>query len=99
MVLIEGEQFSFRFHGVIVSRPLHLPVVRDMLQLNGSLFFDKRDASQFDYLTVNETAFDPPVPGEDPENNMNSPHKLSLEATMINQNFSQQILKAGQRKV
>lgn len=72
---------------------------RVLLQVNGTLFFDKRDASQFDYLTVNETAFDPPTGGEDPENNINSPERLSLEATMINQNFSQQILKAGNRKV
>lgn len=69
------------------------------MQLNGSVFLDKREASRFDFLTVNETAFDPPVPGDDPENNINAPERLSLEATVINQNFSQQILKPGQRKV
>lgn len=67
-------------------------------QVNGALFLDKRETSQFDYLTVNETAFDPPMAGEDPDN-INAPERLSLEATMINQNFSQQILKSGQPKV
>lgn len=68
-------------------------------KVNGTLFLDKREASQLDYLTVNETAVDPPTPGEDPDNNINAPERLSLEATMINQNFSQQILKPGNRKV
>ena len=70
-----------------------------MPQVNGTLFLDKREASQLDFLTVNETAVDPPTPGDDPEKNINAPDRLSLEATMINQNFSQQILKAGNRKV
>lgn len=62
----------------------------------GALFFDKRDASQFDYLTVHETSNTPPTPARDNSNEaelMNSPERLSLEATMINQNFSQQILR------
>lgn len=67
--------------------------------MNDTLFLDKREASQLEYLTVNETAVDPPTPGEDPDNNINAPDRLSLEATMINQNFSQQILKSGNRKV
>ncbi|CAM9119408.1 unnamed protein product [Ectocarpus sp. 6 AP-2014] len=67
-------------------------------KVNGTLFLDKREASQLDYLTVNETAVDPPTPGDDPTNNINAPDRLSLEATMINQNFSQQILKPGNRK-
>ena len=53
------------------------------------LFFDKRDESGFDLLTVNETAND--LPGGDSGNN--SLTKLGLEATYINQNFSQQCLK------
>jgi translation initiation factor 3 subunit D len=67
---------------------------------NGALFFDKRDSSQFDYLTVNETAnITPPITksDDDPEG-INLPERLSLEATMINQNFSQQILKSSNRK-
>ena len=54
----------------------------------GALFFDKRDSSQFDYLTVHETSNTPPQPVRDNSNEeevMNSPERLSLEATMINQ--------------
>jgi translation initiation factor 3 subunit D len=58
---------------------------------NGTLFFDKRDNSQFDYLTVNETANAPPTV-EDPDNS-NTPERLGLEATIIHQNFTQQILR------
>lgn len=64
----------------------------------GALFFDKRDASQFDYLTVHETSSTPPNPARDSSNEaelMNSPERLSLEATMINQNFTQQILRSS----
>lgn len=64
----------------------------------GALFFDKRDASQFDYLTVHETSNWPPTPAKDNSNEeelMNSPERLSLEATMINQNFTQQILRSA----
>lgn len=57
------------------------------------LFFDKRDDSDFDLLTVNETAND--LPGG--EGGSNSLQKLSLEATYINQNFSQQCLKREQK--
>ena len=60
--------------------------------MNGSLFFDKRDSSQFDYLTVSETAYEPPAASEDTES-INTAEKLSLEASAINQNFTQQILR------
>ena len=60
----------------------------------GVLFFDKRDNSQIDYLTVNETAYNPP----NSEDGENTPERLGLEATMVNQNFSQQILKKSGRK-
>ena len=62
---------------------------------------DKRDNSQLDYLTVWETAYNPPQPskeGEDSSTNINTPERLGLEATTINQNFSQQILKKDSRK-
>lgn len=64
---------------------------------NGALFFDKRDSSQFDYLTVNETANTTPstTKSEDDPEGINTPERLALEATMINQNFSQQILKSS----
>jgi translation initiation factor 3 subunit D len=63
----------------------------------GALFFDKRDASQFDYLTVHETSNTPPAPlgsRDNEEDQINTPERLSLEATMINQNFTQQILRS-----
>ena len=63
----------------------------------GALFFDKRDASQFDYLTVHESN-PPPPPARDNSTEaelVNSPERLSLEATMINQNFTQQILRSS----
>jgi translation initiation factor 3 subunit D len=64
---------------------------------NGTLFFDKRDNSQFDFLTVHETAYHPP-PAADADDDLNAPERLALEATIINQNFSQQILKKTGRK-
>lgn len=67
----------------------------------GLLFLDKRDNSQLDFLTVWETAYNAPQPlkdGEDGDNNINTPERLGLEATTINQNFSQQILKKSGRK-
>jgi len=64
-----------------------------VIQKTGNIIYiDKRDNSVFDYLTVSETAHDPPQAGEGVEE-MNTPEKLSLEATMINQNFSQQVLQ------
>ncbi|XP_065899639.1 eukaryotic translation initiation factor 3 subunit D-like [Dysidea avara] len=58
------------------------------------IFFDKRDKSQFDFITVSETAVEPPQD----EEGMNSPTDLAMEATFINQNFSQQVLKRGDQK-
>lgn len=55
------------------------------------VFLDKRDSSNFDLLTVSETAHDPPQATEDADI-INHPEKLALEATSINQNFSQQVL-------
>ncbi|TDH71680.1 hypothetical protein CCR75_004416 [Bremia lactucae] len=62
-------------------------------RVNNMVFFDKRDASNFDLLSVNENASDPPT--QDDVEHMNHPDRLSLEATMINQNLSQQVLKSG----
>lgn len=61
-------------------------------KIDGLIYLDKRENSPFDFLTVSETAQDPPTAAEDVEE-INRPDKLSVEATMINQNFSQQILK------
>eukprot|EP01035_Chromulina_nebulosa_P017370 gene17370-22918_t len=59
---------------------------------DGKIFLDKRESSDFDLLTVSETAQEPPVESEDFDE-FNHPGKLSIEATAINQNFSQQILQ------
>ncbi len=56
------------------------------------LFFDKRDGSSLDMLTVAETAPEA-VPEE--KDNMNGVQQLSLEATAINQSFSQQVCLWG----
>jgi len=59
-------------------------------KVQNKLIFDKRDGSQVDFLSVNETAAEPP--NNDDKESMNSPVKLSQEATCINQNFSQLVL-------
>ncbi|XP_076443201.1 eukaryotic translation initiation factor 3 subunit D-like [Babylonia areolata] len=64
-------------------------------RVGNKLFFDKRDDSDFDLLTVSETATEPP---QDEGNSINSPRNLALEATFINHNFSQQVLKPGEDK-
>lgn len=60
------------------------------------LFFDKRDNSQFDLLTVSETAVEPP---QEEGTSINAPANLALEATFINQNLSQQVLVRGGKRV
>lgn len=66
-------------------------------RVGDKLFFDKRDDSDFDLLTVHETAIEVPFL-DDPANSVNSPRHLALEATYINFNFSQQVLKMGETK-
>lgn len=66
---------------------------------NGTLFFDKRDNSQFDFLTVSETSNQAPYRDSDNSEGINTPERLSLEATSINQNFSQQILRQSKAGV
>ncbi|XP_045535644.1 eukaryotic translation initiation factor 3 subunit D [Papilio machaon] len=61
-------------------------------KIGDKLFLDKRDNTEFDLLTVNETSVEPPA---DDGNSINSPRNLALEATFINHNFSQQVLKSG----
>lgn len=62
-------------------------------KVSNKLIIDKRDGSQVDFLSVNETAADPPNI-EDKET-MNTPVKLSQEASCINQNFCQMVLDAS----
>jgi len=56
------------------------------------IFFDKRDSSDFDLLSVYETTQE-----EMKEEGINSPPSLAVEATYINQNFSQQCLKKSEK--
>lgn len=59
-------------------------------RVGAKLFFDKRDDSDFDHLTVDETAFDPP---QDEGDSPNTPENLAVEATYVNGAFSQQCLR------
>lgn len=59
-------------------------------RIGKALFLDKRDKSEIHLLTVSETATDPPP---DEGHSINSPTMLAQEATYINRNFSQQVLK------
>lgn len=62
------------------------------------IFLDKRDDSGIEMLTVNETATVPQSESNDKTNTASNFHKLSVEATAINQNFSQQILDKTKKK-
>ncbi|XP_058196809.1 eukaryotic translation initiation factor 3 subunit D-like [Rhododendron vialii] len=65
-------------------------------RVGNKLFFDKRDGSQLDLLSVHETSQEPlPESKED----INSAYSLSVEAAYINQNFSQQVLIRDGNKV
>jgi len=64
-------------------------------KIQGKIFLDKRDNTEFDLLTVSETAAEPP---QDEGSSLNSPRSLALEATFINHNFSQQVLKSGEER-
>jgi translation initiation factor 3 subunit D len=62
-------------------------------KVGNKLYFDKREGSRLDYLTVNETAAEPP--GDEKEDKtINCSAALSHEATYINQSFSQQVLSS-----
>jgi len=61
-------------------------------KIGNKVFLDKRDNTEFDLLTVSETAAEPP---QEEGTNLNSPRNLALEATFVNHNFSQQVLKQG----
>ncbi|KAH8330872.1 hypothetical protein KR067_008464 [Drosophila pandora] len=64
-------------------------------KLGTKVFLDKRDNAQFDLLTVNETSLEPPM---DEEGSINSAHSLAMEATLINHNFGQQVLRIGEQE-
>jgi translation initiation factor 3 subunit D len=60
-------------------------------KIANKLIFDKRDGSQVDFLSVNETAQEPP--NNDDATSINSPIKLGQEASCINQNITQMVLE------
>ncbi|KAF3488706.1 hypothetical protein F2Q69_00055210 [Brassica cretica] len=65
-------------------------------RVGNKLFFDKRDGSPLDLLSVHETSQEPLPEGKD---DINSAHSLGMEAAFINQNFAQQVLvKNGKRE-
>jgi len=66
-------------------------------KIGGIIFIDKREDSLFDYLTVSETAHEPPSTSDE-NDEINHPEKLSFEATKINQNFCQQVLKEDENR-
>lgn len=57
---------------------------------NGDTFIDKRDGHWFDFVTVNENSSEPP--GDEADLLANTIDNLHKEATLLNQNFSQQVL-------
>lgn len=59
-------------------------------KIHGKIVMDKRNGSQIDFLSVNETAAE--TPNNDDKDNINAPVRLSQEASCINQNFSQMVL-------
>jgi len=61
-------------------------------KVDGRLFLDKRHGSPIDFVSCNETGND--FMSEDPES-INHLGKLTAEATLINQHFSQQVLVDG----
>ncbi|KAK4745451.1 hypothetical protein SAY87_011763 [Trapa incisa] len=65
-------------------------------RVGNKLFFDKRDGSQLDLLSVHETSLQPLPEAKD---DINSAYSLSVEAAYINQNFSQQVLVRDGDKV
>ncbi|KAI9098143.1 eukaryotic translation initiation factor 3 subunit D [Phlyctochytrium arcticum] len=65
---------------------------------DNKIFLDKRDGGVFDFIGVNENAADPPMESAD-KDNINTPQALALEATYINRNFSQQVLKESEKYV
>lgn len=64
-------------------------------KVDNKILLDKRELSNFDLLTVSETSTDPP---QDDEKHINSPHQLALEATYINYNLSQQVLRMNEER-
>jgi translation initiation factor 3 subunit D len=62
------------------------------------IFFDKREHSRLDYLTVNETASEPPI-DEKEDKTINCAEALSRETSYINESFAQQVLNTQSESV
>jgi translation initiation factor 3 subunit D len=61
-----------------------------------NIYFDKRPKTAIDFLTVDETAFQPPnEEGEHP----NAPHNLAREASVVETAFKRQALTKGKKKM
>lgn len=71
--------------------PWDIVIERKDTKTGKFLFFDKRE-EQLEFLTVSETAYEPPA-ADDPDS-INHPDLLAKEATYIQQMFTQQILKS-----
>eukprot|EP00184_Porphyridium_aerugineum_P005487 CAMPEP_0184708002 /NCGR_PEP_ID=MMETSP0313-20130426/37551_1 /TAXON_ID=2792 /ORGANISM="Porphyridium aerugineum, Strain SAG 1380-2" /LENGTH=570 /DNA_ID=CAMNT_0027169583 /DNA_START=2898 /DNA_END=4606 /DNA_ORIENTATION=+ len=67
-------------------------------RVGNKLFFDKRESSMIDFLTVNETRADY-YPEERNADSINSDYALAVEATTLNQNFSQSVLRKDNEEV
>lgn len=68
--------------------PWDIVIVRQ----GNKLFFDKREGSQIDFVSVNENAADPPMESDNTKDSINTPQALSMEATFINANFANQVV-------
>lgn len=64
-------------------------------KIGSKIFFDKRDGSSFDFLTVNETSQEFLI--DDGRDSINSAGSLSRESTFVNQSFSQQVLSKEEK--
>lgn len=57
--------------------------------VGGTIFLDAREPQDFDLLSVNENSH--VIPSEEDPEDINGRRRLALEATLINQDFSQQV--------
>eukprot|EP00171_Calliarthron_tuberculosum_P004950 IDg4950t1 len=66
-------------------------------RIGGKLFFDKRDGSSADLITVNETSHDAPKDEKNmaAEDAINSFQQLAIEATAINSNFAKMAVNSA----
>ncbi|KAI8912634.1 translation initiation factor eIF-3, subunit D [Gorgonomyces haynaldii] len=66
---------------------------------DGTITFDKRNGGPLDFVMVNENASEPPVDLGDKEFNINGPQQLAYEATHINKNYPELVLKQDEQVV